>query len=72
LIAIGRDAIAKLYEIFRDLDRWIQTFDKKIEQVFRNREHCQRSAIRTRFLCRPASGPEIVEVDNREARHEGG
>jgi hypothetical protein len=39
LTAMGRDAFAELYDLFRDLDRRIPTFDKKIEQVSRNSEH---------------------------------
>ena len=38
--AMARDAIAELYDLFRDLDRRISSFDKKIEQVFRNNDAC--------------------------------
>ena len=41
---MARNAIAELYDLFRDLDRRIASFDKKIEQVFRNSEACQRIA----------------------------
>ena len=44
LTAMARNAIAELYDLFRDLDRRIASFDKKIEQVFRNSEACQRIA----------------------------
>lgn len=44
LTPMARDAIAELYDLFRDLDRRIASFDKKIEQVFRNSETCQRIA----------------------------
>jgi transposase len=37
-------AIAELYDLFRDLDRRIASFDKKINAVFRNSEDCQRIA----------------------------
>ncbi len=40
LAAMARDAIAELYDLFRDLDRRISSFDKKIEQVFRNNDAC--------------------------------
>ncbi len=41
LTATAREAIAELYELFRDLDRRIASFDKKIDAVFRNNEACQ-------------------------------
>jgi len=44
LTPMARDAIGELYDLFRDLDRRIASFDKKIEQVFRNSETCQRIA----------------------------
>lgn len=44
LTATARDAIAELYDLFRDLDRRIASFDKKIGHVFRNSEACQRIA----------------------------
>ena len=44
LTAMARDAIAELYDLFRDLDRRIASFDKKIEAVFRNSPICQRIA----------------------------
>ena len=44
LTPMARDAISELYDLFRDLDRRIASFDKKIEQVFRNSETCQRIA----------------------------
>lgn len=44
LTPMARDAIGELYDLFRDLDRRIQSFDKKIEAVFQNSETCQRIA----------------------------
>jgi len=44
LTPMARDAIGELYDLFRDLDRRIHSFDKKIEAVFRNSETCQRIA----------------------------
>jgi transposase len=41
---MARDAIAELYDLFRDLDRRIGLFDKKIDRVFRETEACQRTA----------------------------
>lgn len=38
---MARDAIAELYDLFRDLDRRIASFDEKIDQVFCNNEVCQ-------------------------------
>lgn len=42
--AMARETIAELYDLFRDLDRRIASFDKKIDAVFRNNEACQRIA----------------------------
>ena len=44
LTALAREAIHELYDLFRDLDRRIGSFDKKIERVFRECETCQRIA----------------------------
>ena len=44
LTALAREAIRELYDLFRDLDRRIVSFDKKIERVFRQSEPCQRIA----------------------------
>lgn len=44
LTPMARDAVAELYDLFRDLDRRIAVFDRKIEQVFKNSEPCQRIA----------------------------
>ena len=44
LTVLAREAISELYDLFRDLDRRIAIFDKKIEQVFRASEPCQRIA----------------------------
>ena len=44
LTALAREAIAELYDLFRDLDRRIDSFDKKIDRVFRESEPCQRIA----------------------------
>jgi transposase len=44
LSPMARDAIGELYDLFRDLDRRIASFDKKIEEVFLNSETCQRIA----------------------------
>ena len=44
LTAMAREAIHELYDLFRDLDRRIVSFDKKIERVFRESEPCQRIA----------------------------
>jgi transposase len=41
---MARDAIAELYDLFRDLDRRIGLFDKKIDRVFHESEACQRIA----------------------------
>lgn len=44
LTPMARDAIGELYDLFRDLDRRISSFDKKIDRVFRESEACQRIA----------------------------
>ena len=44
LTSLAREALCELYDLFRDLDRRIASFDKKIERVFRNSEICQRIA----------------------------
>lgn len=44
LTALAREAIAELYDLFRDLDRRIASFDKKIDRVFHESEPCQRIA----------------------------
>jgi transposase len=44
LTPMARDAIGELYDLFRDLDRRSASFDKKIEEVFRNSEICRRIA----------------------------
>jgi len=44
LTSMAREAIAELYDLFRDLDKRIRSFDKKIEQVFQTSEPCQRIA----------------------------
>jgi transposase len=44
LTPMARGAIAELYDLFRDLDRRIAVFDKKVDEVFRNSEPCQRIA----------------------------
>ncbi|WFE89879.1 IS110 family transposase [Roseibium porphyridii] len=44
LTPMARDAIAELYDLFRDLDRRISDFDKKIDRVFRQSQTCQRIA----------------------------
>ena len=41
---MAREAIAELHDLFRDLDRRIVSFDKKIDRVFRSSEACQRIA----------------------------
>ena len=41
---MAREAIGELHDLFRDLDRRIASFDKKIERVFRASEDCQRIA----------------------------
>jgi len=42
LSPLAREAIAELYELMRDLDRRIASFDQKIERIFRASELCQR------------------------------
>ncbi len=44
LTPLVREAIAELYDLFRDLDRRIASFDQKIDRVFRSSEICQRNA----------------------------
>jgi transposase len=44
LTTMAREAITELYDLFRDLDRRIASFDKKIDCVFRGNEDCQRIA----------------------------
>ena len=44
LTVLARETIAELYDLFRDLDRRIASFDKKIDAVFRSNEACQRIA----------------------------
>ena len=44
LTALAREALSELYDLFRDLDRRIASFDKKIDRVFRESEPCQRIA----------------------------
>ena len=41
---MAREALGELYDLFRDLDRRIASFDKKIERIFRETEPCQRIA----------------------------
>ena len=40
LTALAPKAIAELYDLFRDLDRRIASFDKKIELIFLESEPC--------------------------------
>lgn len=44
LTPMARETIAELYDLFRDLDRRISDFDKKIDRVFRQSQTCQRIA----------------------------
>jgi transposase len=44
LTPLAREVIAELYDLFRDLDRRIVLFDKKIDRVFRESGACQRIA----------------------------
>jgi transposase len=44
LTSLAREAIRELYDLFRDLDRRIAVFDKKIDAVFLQSEPCQRIA----------------------------
>jgi transposase len=59
---MAREAIAKLYDLFRDLDLRIASFDKKIERVFRNSEACQR-------IAKPRSSPPSATA--RSSRADG-
>ena len=44
LTALARETISELYDLFRDLDRRIASFDKKINRIFLASEPCQRIA----------------------------
>jgi transposase len=44
LTALAREAISELYDLFRDLDRRIASFDKKIDRIFLESEPCRRIA----------------------------
>ena len=44
LTDLAREAIGELHCLFRDLDRRIASFDKKIDRVFRSSDACQRIA----------------------------
>ena len=44
LTDMARETIAELYDLFRDLDRRIASFDRKIDAVFRSNDACQRIA----------------------------
>lgn len=44
LTTLAREAIAELYDLFRDRDRRIRIFDHKIQAVFRASEPCHRIA----------------------------
>jgi transposase len=44
LTPMARDAISELWDLLCDLDRRIESFDKKIEAVFKASEVCQRIA----------------------------
>ena len=44
LTALAREAISELYDLFRDLDRRIASFDKKIDRIFLENEPCRRIA----------------------------
>lgn len=44
LTPMARETIHELYDLFRDLDRRIGSFDKKVKRVFREGEPCQRIA----------------------------
>ena len=44
LTPLARETIHELYDLFHDLDRRIDSFDKKIGRVFRASEPCQRIA----------------------------
>ena len=41
---MAREAIAELCDLFRDLDRRIASFDKKIDRIFLESEPCRRIA----------------------------
>lgn len=41
---LARETIAELYDLFRDLDRRISSFDNKIERIFTASPTCQRIA----------------------------
>lgn len=44
LTALAREALSELYDLFRDLDRRIASFDKKIDRIFLESEPCRRIA----------------------------
>lgn len=44
ITVLAREALNELYDLFRDLDRRIIIFDRKINAVFRGSEVCQRIA----------------------------
>lgn len=44
LTVLAREALTELLDLFRDLDRRIAIFDKKIDAIFRSSEPCQRIA----------------------------
>jgi transposase len=44
LTALAREAISELYDLFRDLDRRIASFDRKIDRIFLESEPCRRIA----------------------------
>jgi transposase len=44
ITVLAREALNELYDLFRDLDRRIIIFDRKIDAVFRDGEVCQRIA----------------------------
>ncbi|MDR6306681.1 transposase [Nitrobacter vulgaris] len=44
ITVLAREALNELYDLFRDLDRRIIIFDRKIDAVFRDSEMCQRIA----------------------------
>lgn len=41
---LAREALNELYDLFRDLDRRIIIFDRKIDALFRDSDVCQRIA----------------------------
>jgi transposase len=43
LPAMAREALSELYDLFRDLDRRIASFDKRIERIFRESEEFAHS-----------------------------